>query len=255
MTQWCFANVISISIGQRLCQTLKNSVNILLDHMAFCEWGNVHECGWHNLFPIEFTLHKNSRSSWRLVICALIFDKNRCCSRWLQRLCTSLKKNFHIMLLSHMTFSRMRCWMYLNVWFTQRKLRSSCHFLVLDDVSTIFDSEGSPVLLHLPPSWLPESTSYSLCLVGSILPFHFAAVLLSVRLFDTFNRLLNGRFRQSMLSTRYQIVAIGSNLYRTWFPSSKDSANFWRIRKHSVRHMTFSGQGGCVRMCGFVWMF
>lgn len=73
--------------------------------------------------------------------------------------------------------------MYLNAWFTQRKHRSSCHFLVLDDVSTKFDSEGSPVSLHLSPSWLPESTSCSLCLVGFILPFHFAAVLLSVHLF------------------------------------------------------------------------
>lgn len=75
MTQWRFANVISISTGQRLCQTLKNSVNILLDHMAFCEWGDVYECGEHNLFPIEFTLHENARSSWRLVFCALILTR------------------------------------------------------------------------------------------------------------------------------------------------------------------------------------
>lgn len=184
MTQLRFANVISIFIGQRLCQTLKNSVNILLHHMAFCEGGDLYECGEHKFFATEFTLHENSRSSWRSVLCALVFDKNRCYSRWLQRLCTSLKKNFLIMLLSHMTFSKE--WGIGCIWkpgSTKWKLRFSCHFLVLDDVSTMFDSEGSPVSLHMPRSWLSESTSCSLCLVGFILPFHFAAVLLSVHLF------------------------------------------------------------------------
>lgn len=189
MTQWRFANVISISIGQWLGQTLKNSVNILSDHMAFCEWGDVDECGEHNLFPIEFTSHKYSRSSWRLVICALIFDKDRCCSRWLQRLCTSLKNNFLIMLLSHMTFSRMRRWMFLNAWFTQRKLCSSCHFLVLDDVSTI---PSFATFASILASWVNILQSLS---CGFYTPLSFCSCSVECAPFDTFNRLLNGRFR------------------------------------------------------------
>lgn len=99
-----------------------------------------------------------------------------------------------------------------------------------------------------------------ICLHPSFLSQHLAVFVLWVlyspfilQLFcwvctslDTFNRLL---------SIRYQIVATGSNHYRMWFPSSRDSAHYWGIRKHSVGHMTISGQGGCVRRCGFVWMF